>query len=246
MEYSIVIPAHNEELNLECFVTSFIENLPQEIVLAEIILVENGSTDQTLNACHRLQQRFPNQIRVLSIARASYGEAIKQGILQSRGTHLSILECDCLDANFVSDSIHLFETQQARFIVASKRHAESIDRRPFKRRLLTALYNQLLRRNFGYPGTDTHGLKSIETSCAKQLCEMAITSDEIFQTELVLLAWRLGVEIHERPIRIREIRTAPVTILSRVPSVLATIRELRRSLGRLPKKEAALRRTVVS
>ncbi len=223
---------------------SFIQNLPQDIVLTEILLVENGSTDGTLQACYRLQQRFPKQIRVLSIARASYGEAIKQGMLQSRGTHLSILECDCLNVDFVSDSIHLFQTQKVRFIVASKRHPESFDGRPLKRRLLTALYNYFLLHIFGYPGTDTHGLKSIEASCAKQLCELAVTSDEIFQTEIVLLAWRLGVEIRERPIRILETRQAPVAIFRRVPKVLDTVRELKRSLARFPEKDALLRAAV--
>jgi dolichyl-phosphate beta-glucosyltransferase len=236
MEYSIVIPAHNEALNIERFVASFIRNIPENIILTEIVLVENGSTDDTLQACYRLRRRFPKQIRVLAIARASYGEAIRHGMLQSRGTHLSILECDCLNADFVVDSIQLFQTQKARFIVASKRHPESIDRRPFKRRLLTAFYNYCLGLVFGYPGTDTHGLKSIETSCAKQLCDLAITSDEVFQTEIVLLAWRLGIEIHERPIHILETRQAPVAILKRVPSVLDTVRELKRSLGRFPEK----------
>jgi len=236
-----VIPAHNEAPNLEHFVTSFIESLPQSIALTEILLVENGSTDGTLQACYRLQRRFPGEIRVLSTGRASYGEAIKQGMLQSRGTHLSILECDCLSAEFVSDSIELFKTENARFIVASKRHPESLDRRPLKRRVLTALYNYIiLRVLLGYPGSDTHGLKSIETSCARQLCALAITSDEIFQTEIVLLAWRLGIKIHERPIRIRETRRSPVAVLRRAPKVMDTVRQLKRSLGRFPIDSSAL------
>ena len=229
---------------MEPFVTFFIQTLPHDIVLTEILLVENGSTDGTLQACYRLQQRFPEQIRVLSIARASYGEAIKQGMLQSRGTHLSILECDCLNVDFVSDSIRLFETQNVRFIVASKRHPESFDGRPLKRRLFTALYNYFLLHIFGYPGTDTHGLKSIEASCARQLCKIAITSDEIFQTEIVLLAWRLGVEIRERPIQIRETRQAPVAIFKRLPRVLDTVRELKRSLARFPEKDSLVRAAV--
>ena len=232
-----MIPVHNEVLNLETFVKSFIDSLPQSVAPTEIVLVENGSTDDTLLACYRLQQRFPKQIRVVSIARASYGEAIKQGILQSQGTHLSILECDCLDTDFVSDSIRLFQTQEARFVVASKRHPESVDRRPVKRRVLTFLYNYFLLHIFlGYPGTDTHGLKSMEADCAKRLCELAITSDEIFQTEIVLLAWRLGIQIHERPLRIRESRPASVAVFKRLPKVLDTVRELRRSLRRFPEK----------
>ncbi len=239
MEYSIVIPAHNEAVNLEPFVSTFIQGVSGRIALREIILVENGSTDDTLQACQKLQEKFPEQIRVVSIPKASYGEAIKQGMLESRGTHLSILECDCLDAEFVADSIQLFQDQSVRFIVASKRHPDSIDKRPLKRRILTALYNYLLLHLFiGYPGTDTHGLKSIEAASAKHLCQIAMTSDEIFQTEIVLLAWRLGIKVHERPIRIREMRSSPVTVFRRVPKVLDTVRQLKRSLARFPKSSA--------
>ena len=150
------------------------------------------------------------------------------------GTHLSILECDFLDSAFVVKSIALF-LENARFIVGSKRHVESNDRRPFKRRALTALYNLIFLRIFiGYPGTDTHGLKSMESECAKELCRKAVTTDEVFQTEIVLLAWRLGFEIDEIPVHIHEIRTAPVSILHRAPKVLNTVRELRKSLKRFP------------
>jgi len=246
MEYSIVIPAHNEAVHLEPFVASFLDSFPREVLPSEIVLVENGSTDGTLEACYRLQRTYPKQIRVLSIGRASYGEAIKQGMLQSRGTHISILECDCLSSDFVHDSIRLFQTRKARFIVASKRHPDSVDERPWKRRMLTVLYNALLQGIFGYPGTDTHGLKSIEAGCAKQLCQLAITSDEVFQTEIVLLAWRLGVQIYERPIRIRETRPAPVAVFKRVPKVWDTVRHLRRSLSRFSEKSSPLRETEAS
>jgi glycosyltransferase involved in cell wall biosynthesis len=237
VEYGIVIPAHNEEQNLFAFVRAFLDKLPARINLVEVIIVENGSTDRTLDECYRLAAKC-ECVRVLSIERASYGAAIKHGLLNSRGTHVSVLECDCLDVDFVSDSVELFQSEDARFIVASKRHARSIDQRPLKRRILTAVYNEVLLRLFlGYPGTDTHGLKSIEVRCAKQLCELAVTSDEIFQTELVLLAWRLGVTIHERPLVIREVRRAPVAVFRRVPKVVDTIQQLKRSLGRFSEKD---------
>ncbi len=238
MEYSVVIPAHNEAANLEACVTQFVQTLPREVaeVLKEIIVVENGSTDGTLNACHRIQRRFPNLIRAVTIPRGSYGEAIKRGMLESRGTHVSILECDFLDSRFVSKSITIFRANSAQFVVGSKRHPQSADRRPLKRRILTMLYNQIfLSLLIGYPGTDTHGLKSIETPLAKRLCEIAITSDEVFQTELVLLAWRLGVAIEEVPVEILEVRSPTVTVFRRLPKVLDTVRSLRRSLDRFPK-----------
>jgi hypothetical protein len=93
-----------------------------------------------------------------------------------------------------------------------------------------------LRLFFSYPGTDTHGLKSIDTGLAKELCRLAMTTDEIFQTEIVLIAWKLGEDILELPIRIEEVRTAPVSIRRRFPMVMDLILQLRRSLRRFPNR----------
>src|SRR5258708_10314572 len=214
MKWTVVIPAHNEAANLEDYVTRFMQALTADVaeVLEEIIIVENGSSDRTLDSCHRLRQSFPGLLRVCTIPRGSYGEAIKRGMLESRGTHLSILECDFLDSGFVSSSVAIFRANHAQFVVGSKRHPQSADRRPLKRRVLTALYNYVfLRLLIGYPGSDTHGLKSIETAIARKLCEVAITTDEVFQTEIVLLAWKLGIIIQEVPVQILEMRDPSVT-----------------------------------
>jgi glycosyltransferase involved in cell wall biosynthesis len=214
----------------------FVESLPVDIVpIKEILLVENGSTDNTLEECRKLEYRYSTLVRVVSNARGSYGEAIKRGMLESQGTHLSILECDVLDIDFVSRSIEVFRTTNVEVIVGSKRHPDAVDKRPFKRRALTYLYNTIfLRLCIGYPGTDTHGLKSFQTPVAKKLCEQAITTDEIFQTEIILLAWRSGMQLSEIPLSIHETRATSVSILRRLPKVIATVRELRESLDRLP------------
>jgi glycosyltransferase involved in cell wall biosynthesis len=240
MQYTVIVPAHNEASHLEEFVTQFVESLPVALaaVLQEIIIVENGSTDTTLQVCRRLEQQFPDLIKSVTIRRGSYGEAIKRGMMEAKGTHLSILECDYLDSSFVMKSIALFRAGKTDLIVGSKRHPESKDCRPFKRRALTLLYNLVFLRFFlGYPGTDTHGLKSIEAGCAKNLCRMALTTDEVFQTEIVLLAWRLGIKIDEIPVDISELRPAPVKIVRRVPKVLNTVWELKRSLNRFPTQD---------
>jgi len=102
MQYSIIVPAHNEGDHIEAFVTAFIEGLDPALreIMCEIILVENGSSDNTLEACNRLRAQQPELVRVLSLERGSHGEAIKHGMLESRGTHLSILECDVLLPEF--------------------------------------------------------------------------------------------------------------------------------------------------
>ena len=235
MQISIVVPVHNEAENLESSVSTFVRTMPENTkqYLHECILVENGSTDDTYDACCRLQQLFPDLIRISRLKRGSYGEAIRKGMIESTASHVCILECDFLSADFVAQSIQAFNESGVEFLVGSKRHKLSVDRRPIKRRVLTYLYNSLLLHFFmGYPGTDTHGLKAIEANVAKRLCALALTTDEVFQTEIVLLAWKTGVLIQELPVQIVEKRSPTVSITRRVPKVMRTVRDLRRSLDR--------------
>jgi hypothetical protein len=167
----------------------------------------------------------------------SYGEALKRGIQSSVGDAICIFELDLMDKQFISTSLSLIEQNKADFVVASKRHPESIDRRPVKRRVLTFLFNCWLKMNFSFPGTDTHGLKAIRATVAKSLCELSITGGEVFQTELVLLAHRLGYRVAEVPITLSEQRATMVSVLKRLPKVVHIMDELKTSLGRFPVKK---------
>ena len=236
MKYSIIIPAHSEGKTLGKHVAEFIGQLSPSVanILLEIIIVENGSKDDTLEVCSGLKNEFPALVRVLSNDRPSYGEAIKRGMIECRGTHLSVLESDCMDVKFVESSISLFQSSRAQLILASKRHPDSIDARPLKRRVLTWAFNRILNVTIGYPGSDTHGLKSLDAELAKDLCRLSITTDEVFQTEIVLIAWRLGKNIEELPVYIEEHRAPSISVVQRVPKVLNLLAELRRSLKRFP------------
>jgi glycosyltransferase involved in cell wall biosynthesis len=233
---TVVIPAHNEATHIEGAVGNFLAALSRDArkTVGEVLVVENGSTDGTLPTIHRLAARYPGLVRPLAIPRASYGAAIRHGILESSGAAVAILECDFLDARFLESALSLIRRSDARFVVASKRHPASADRRPRIRRLMTRGFNVLLRLLVGYPGGDTHGLKVIDGPLARELCAIAVTTDEVFQTELVLLAWRLGHTIYEVPIALSEVRPTPIRLGRRVPKVIPILWELRRSLRRLP------------
>lgn len=237
MSVSIIIPVHNESAHVESAVDRFLAQLgpTARALLTEIILVENGSRDDTWAIIQRMAEREP-LLRPISIARGSYGEAIRTGMLAARGRWLSILELDFLDTGFVEQSWQMMQRGDARFVVASKRTRGSVDERPWLRRVITQAFNAVLRVVVGYDGTDTHGLKTIDTALAQELCGLAITTDEALQTEIVLIAARRGCPIVELPISIREVRPAPVKVLARAPKALAILWDLRRSLRRFPRR----------
>lgn len=247
MRCSVIVPLHNEKATVGTALPAFLDALPREVseTLTEVLLVENGSTDGTRDEALRLTRRYPGLVRVNSIDRASYGGAIRHGIEQAAGTHLTILECDAMSVSFLGESLQCFRQERARVIVGSKQHPRSVDRRPAARRLMTRGFNLLLRALIGYPGSDTHGLKSLESTLAKHLCSLAVCGDEVFQTELVLLAWRLGHRVLELPVELEEIRPMTVAIMRRAPKVAPILWELRQSLSRFPPR-AGTDRGVVS
>jgi glycosyltransferase involved in cell wall biosynthesis len=232
---SVVIPVHNEAENLLKFINCFRDKLANRgNQIIEIILMENGSTDSSFKYCNDLERMFPDLVKAYHLSIPSYGEAIKQGIIRSRGDAVSILECDMLDIDFLSASLDAIEEGNADFVLASKRHSESIDRRPFKRRALTFLFNTYLNVFFRFPGKDTHGLKTIRSDVAKKLCSISITDGEVLQTEIVLLAYRMGYNVFEIPIRIEEQRETSVSIKKRLPKFITIVHDLKKSLKRFP------------
>jgi hypothetical protein len=247
VKHSIVIPAHNEAPTLEAFVSDFVRSMlaRQPGIDWEVLVVENGSVDATLDAARRVADGFPDVVRVLASERRSYGGALKHGILNCSGQSLTVLECDALSVPFVEHSVRLLSEGSSRFIVGSKRHPQARDRRPASRRFLTWFFNALLRVFLGYPGSDTHGLKSLDTALARRLCELSIAGDEMVQTELVLVAWALGEQIAELPVDLSETRPTPVSIGRRLPHVMRFIPDLRRSVRRFSPPPEGLKRPAI-
>src|SRR5262245_52325380 len=101
-ELSIVIPVYNEEKILEREVlavrSKMAEMLPQ--TRYEIVLVENGSTDATRSIARDLEQGH-DDVRALSLETPSYGLALREGILQSRGTVVLLCNIDFWDIPFL-------------------------------------------------------------------------------------------------------------------------------------------------
>ena len=209
---------------------------------AEILLVENGSTDATYETCLVLEKRFPGAVRALRVPEASYGEAVRRGIPAASGEAVFVLECDALDPDFVVRALDAIGRDETDFVVGSKRHPESVDARPWARRLSTRLFNFALKVLFAFPGTDTHGFKAMRADVARELVEKSVTSGESLQTELVLLAYRLGYRVSEAPVRLRETRATPIPVFRRLPKVLKIVREIRSSLARFPEPGRGPRR----
>jgi glycosyltransferase involved in cell wall biosynthesis len=227
------MPAHNEAGYLETAVTEVHEGLKARGLAFELIIVENGSTDDTPEIARRLAADS-ERVRVLSRPVANYGAALREGLTASRGEFVVTFDVDYYEFGFVDEALALLESGDDApvMVVASKRAPGSRDERPWPRRFVTAVFSWLLRAGFSLSGSDTHGMKAMRRTAVEELVVWCRFASDLFDTELVIRTERAGLRVAELPVRAQERRPSRTPIWRRVPRTLVGLVLLRITLGR--------------
>lgn len=225
------MPAYNEAAFLEAAVRDLLAGLAARSLDAEIVVVENGSTDGTGPLSRRLADELAG-VRALSLPEPDYGAALRAGFLAARGDLVVNFDVDYYDLGFVDTTLPLLVVGGPVIVVGSKRAEGADDRRTWPRRLITSVFALVLRRGFGLGVSDTHGMKAIRREPLLEVVDRCRFGTDLFDTELVLRAERAGLCVTEVPVSVRESRPSRTSILRRAArSVLGLVR-LRLALGR--------------
>ncbi len=228
---SIVIPVYNEEGILRGSVLELEDKLRRFGWSYELLLCENGSRDRTVELGRELEVEH-KQVRMLSIGKPNYGLAMKQGILEARGTFVICDEIDLLDTEFYARAMALLERSDTDLVVGSKAMVGSNDQRPLFRRAATRVYNGMLRAVCQYPGTDTHGLKAFRRAALLETARRCVLDRDVFASEFVIRAHREGKKVVEIPFAVREKRPPSINLFKRVPHVVRSVARLAVSVRR--------------
>ena len=94
------------------------------------------------------------------------------------------------------------------------------------RRVATRVHNKLLKVTLGFKGTDTHGIKAFRRERLLSAIRACVVDKDVFASELVIRAYRQGLNVLEIPIQLREKRQPSVHLLRRVPNVLKNVAKL--------------------
>jgi dolichol-phosphate mannosyltransferase len=99
MKLSIVIPARDEEGSIEQTVAEIATALAGERIPFEIVIVDDGSTDQTAARVQRLIERYPGDVRLVSnTGRHGFGMAVRAGLGQATGEAIAVMMGDGSDS----------------------------------------------------------------------------------------------------------------------------------------------------
>lgn len=224
-ELSVVIPVYNEERMVQGAAQELCQALDARGWDYELLLCENGSKDRTAAIVDELAAANP-RVRALHETEPNYGRALRHGILEARGTYVLCDEIDLCDVDFYDRALPLLKAGESELVVGSKVLAGANDERPLVRHAATLVINGMLRASLGFRGTDTHGLKAFRREPLLEVARACVVEKDLFASEFVIRAGRMGRKVSEIPIVVREKRRPSINLVRRVPNVIKNLARL--------------------
>jgi len=217
-ELTIIIPAFNEEIRIGSTLEAMHRYFDQKSMTREIIVVDDGSTDDTAGVVNAMKRRIHDLRCIRYFPNRGKGYAVKAGVERSRGEYILFADADN------STPIEEFEKfhpllSHARVVIGSRYLAESAVtiRQPHYRILLGRLGNFLIRVFLFDDIRDTQcGFKAFQHRAARELFSRMKVNRFGFDIELLSIAHLLKYSVREIPVswynspqsRIRPIRDA--------------------------------------
>jgi dolichyl-phosphate beta-glucosyltransferase len=202
---SIVIPAYNEALRLGSTLEKVRQYLVSRNYSGELIVVDDGSTDQTADLVQEMQ-RHHQAVRVLrNESNRGKGFSVRRGVLEARGEMVLFTDAD-LSAPIEETNklLAALESSGADAVVGSR----ALQRRligvhqPWWREWAGRAFNRLVRFFTGLKIHDTQcGLKLFRRASTRRAFELQRVHGFGFDPELLFLIERLGGKVIEVPVR---------------------------------------------
>jgi dolichyl-phosphate beta-glucosyltransferase len=205
LDLSIVVPAFKEAHKIAADVAAADEFLARSGLNGEIVLVNDGSTDATLETARSLQAQYP-RLTVLSYDKnRDKGHALKHGMSYASGRFLMFADAGlCVPYDITRIALTMLELDMCDIAHGSRRMRGSIKReQPLYRRLGARAFALLIHTAVGVPGSisDTQcGFKLYRRAVAKRLYSEIVTDGFMFDVEIILRALRDGCRILEFPV----------------------------------------------
>ena len=237
----VVVPVHNEETDLEPCLRRLHAYLRDRLPYPfRITVAENASTDATLEVARRMAAELPG-IEVLALPEPGRGRALRTAWLRSDAPVLVYMDVDLsTDLAALLPLVAPLISGHSDMAIGTRLSPSSRVVRGLKREVISRSYNLLLRRALATSLSDAQcGFKAIRADVAQRLLPLVEDTGWFFDTELLVLAERSGLRIHEVPVDWVDDPDSRVDIVATARADLAGIARMLRAFGtgRLPVAE---------
>ncbi len=238
---SIIIPAFNEERRLPRALGLIRDFLEARQLDAEVIVVDDGSTDGSAAAVHGFREQFASLV-LLSTGPRNHGKgfAVRAGMLAARGRIALFTDAD-LSAPIEEADKLMAAIDTGADVALGSRHVSRAQievHQSAPRELAGRAFNAAVRVLTGLPFLDTQcGFKAFRMPQCRALFELQRIEDYGFDPEILFLAQRLGLSAVEAPIRWAHDPHSKIHVLRDGPRMLADLLLIRWNAlaGRYPR-----------
>jgi dolichyl-phosphate beta-glucosyltransferase len=202
--YSIIIPAFNESERITATLESVAAYARQQQWDAEVLVVNDGSRDNTVAVVEQLARSHPFIRIIENPGNRGKGYSVRNGMLQARGEILLFSDADL--SSPIEESPKLFEALAAGADVAIGsrwlRAELQSQRQPLLRQIYGRMFNIALRILLGLNFRDTQcGFKAFRRDAAQRIFPLQKIERWGFDPEILFLARKLGYRAAEVPVR---------------------------------------------
>lgn len=201
--YSIIVPAYNERLRIGKTLEQILAHLRQESWNAEIVVVDDGSRDDTFQIVSGFATAN-RQVRVIqNPGNQGKGYSVRNGMLNARGEILLFTDADL--SSPIAEATKLFSALDggADVAIGSRWLDPSLQfqRQPLKRRIMSRVFNFYLRTLLGFSYRDTQcGFKAFSRRAAQMIFPRQRITRWGFDAEILYLAHRFHLKVAEVPV----------------------------------------------
>jgi putative flippase GtrA len=228
----VVVPVHNEAAGLERSIRRLDTFLAADFPFAaRITVVDNASTDATWAIAHRLRREL-SQLRIVHLDEKGRGRALRTAWLTSDAPVVAYMDVDLsTDLRALLPLVAPLISGHSDLAIGSRLLPGSRVVRGAKREVISRTYNLLLRATLQTRFRDAQcGFKAMRTEVARRLLPRVRDEQWFFDTELLILAERAGLRIHEVPVDWTDDPDSRVDITSTALGDLRGIVRVARSL----------------
>ncbi len=225
---SLVIPAYNESLRLAAGfdrLRPVLEEMDPEVI--EVIIVDDGSRDDTMQVAHDVYGHLPHVLFVQQPQNRGKGAAVRLGISVASAPVVI-----ATDADLSIRPIHLPEFVAALRdspLVPGSREQDTADGyETFLRTLAGRVFNRLVRHYTGTKLRDTQcGCKGFQLGPARILGLLGFYDRFVYDAEMLYLADQLGIAIRPIPVTWDDIAGSTVHVGRDSLQMIRDLRSLR-------------------
>jgi dolichol-phosphate mannosyltransferase len=194
-DFTIILPIYNQEEHLPVIVNQYMETLQKVDFSCEVLLIVNGSSDNSYSIALKLTSGMPD-FKVFNLAQGGWGRAVKYGIEMATGRYIAYTNSARTNPADLAMLMKYALVNSETVIKANR-----IVRDSFLRKLGSVIYNFENRFFFRFPIWDVNGTPKIFPAYILKAMNV-ISNNDLIDAEIMARCAKQQIPVIEIPVRI--------------------------------------------